>query len=112
MWPSLSYNLITVPGAENTLPRPIYLLPLNMAEGKEVGPDQGAELTLKAIPGFKLTILPRSATFPDGSKRGFITVTVVNSTKIPMTPPNGMQPSFIVTLSKIAQSDHAINLGF
>jgi len=56
------------------------------------------ELTLPDVPGFKLEIPAGSVTFPDGSREGYISATVVNSSKIPMTPPNGMQPQFIVTI--------------
>ena len=55
-------------------------------------------LELKAYPGFKLEIAKDSVTFPDGAKEGYISVTPVNAGTVPMAPPNGMQPQFIVTI--------------
>ncbi|MBF0280197.1 MAG: carboxypeptidase regulatory-like domain-containing protein [SAR324 cluster bacterium] len=96
-WPALSYNMVTVVGADNPLPSPIYMLRLNTENAKWVG-EQDEEFTLPEVPGFKLKILKDSVTFPDGKKSGYLSVTVVNSSKVPMAPPNGMQPQFIITI--------------
>ncbi len=96
-WPTLSYNPITVAGAINSLPAPVYLLPLATGRAVNVGTND-VDITLPEIPGFKLHIAKDSVTFPDGSKTGQLSVTVVNNNKIPMPPPNGMQPQFIVTI--------------
>ncbi len=96
-WPTLTYEFVTVAGVENTLPAPIYLLPLDMDNAKTVGL-QDVEFTLPEVPGFQLTVKAGSVTFPDGSTVGQISVTPVNANKIPMPPPNGMQPQFIVTI--------------
>lgn len=37
-------------------------------------------------------------TFPDGSREGVIAVAPVNSSRVPMPPPMGMQPHVIVTI--------------
>lgn len=37
-------------------------------------------------------------TFPNGDREGYLSVTPVNASKIPMAPPNGMQPQLIVTI--------------
>ena len=60
--------------------------------------NEDVTLTLEEVPGFALTVKAGSVTFPDGSKIGKMSVTVVNSSKVPMAPPNGMQPQFIVTI--------------
>lgn len=96
-WPTLSYDVVTVAGASNTLPAPIYLVPLNTKSAKIVG-NEDVTLTLDEVPGFALTVKAGSVTFPDGSKAGKMSVTTVNSSKVPMPPPNGMQPQFIVTI--------------
>lgn len=96
-WPTLSYNLVTVAGAVNPLPAPIYIVKLDTENAVTVG-DEDVEYTLPEIPGFKLTVKAGSVTFPDGSKSGQISVTTVNANKVPMPPPNGMQPQFIVTI--------------
>ena len=96
-WPTLSYNIVTVAGAVNPLPAPIYMVKLNMATAVMAGRED-VELTLPEVPGFKLKVIADSVTFPDGSREGLISVTPVNSSKVPMAPPNGMQPQFIVTI--------------
>jgi len=96
-WPTLSYNIVTVPGVENPLASPIYLVELDMNTATNVGAED-VELTLPEMPGFKLKVKAGSVTFPDGSKTGKLSITPVNANKIPMPPPNGMQPQFIVTI--------------
>ena len=96
-WPTLSYNLVTIAGADNPLHAPIYLVPLNIEEAQTVGAED-VVYTLPEVPGFSLTVQAGSVTFPDGAKQGDLSVTVVNANKIPMPPPNGMQPQFIVTI--------------
>ena len=96
-WPSLSYNIVTVAGVNNPLQAPVYMVKLDTANAVTVG-TQDIEYTLPEIPGFKLTVKAGSVTFPDGSKTGQISVTPVNANKVPMPPPNAMQPQFIVTI--------------
>src|SRR5262249_5038341 len=45
-----------------------------------------------------LTVKKGSITFPNGDKEGYLSVTPVNASKVPMSPPNGMQPQLIVTI--------------
>lgn len=96
-YPTLSYNIVTVSGVDNPLNAPVYMVKLNTASKQYAGLEDVA-ITLDEIPGFKLEIPAGSVTFPDGSKEGYVSVTVVNSSKVPMAPPNGMQPQFIVTI--------------
>ena len=96
-FPSLSYNVVTVSGVENPLASPIYMVKLNTENAVYAGLED-VELTLNDVPGFKLEVKAGSVTFPDGSKEGNISVTAVNANKVPMAPPNGMQPQFIVTI--------------
>lgn len=96
-YPSLSYMLVTVAGVDNPLPAPIYMVKLDTKNAVYAGPTD-VVLELPAYPGFKLEIAKNSVTFPDGAREGLISVTPVNIDKIPMPPPNGMQPQFIVTI--------------
>ena len=96
-FPSLSYNLVTIAGVDNPMPAPIYMVKLNVDGAVLAGPED-VELTLDEFPGFKLEIEANSVTFPDGSNEGLVSVTPVNASKVPMAPPNGMQPQFIVTI--------------
>lgn len=97
-WPKLEYELVTIPGHNNTIGMPIYLLPLDLPHGLLVDETQGGTLTLPEVPGFALTVLPGSATFPDGTKRGLVSVTMVHADKVPMVPNFGQQPRFIITI--------------
>ncbi|WP_412972483.1 carboxypeptidase-like regulatory domain-containing protein [Glaciecola sp. MF2-115] len=96
-FPTLSFNLVTVAGVENPMNGPIYMVQLNTADAVYAGPED-VVLTLDNYPGFALEIAKDSVTFPDGSREGYISATPVNASKVPMPPPNGMQPQFIVTI--------------
>jgi hypothetical protein len=96
-YPDLSYNITTVSGVDNPLAEPIYMVELNDATKVWAGEDD-VTLTHPDVPGFKLEVPAGSVTFPGGSKEGYLSVTQVNANHIPMTPPNGMQPQFIVTI--------------
>jgi len=96
-FPSLSYNLVTISGVDNPLSAPIYMVKIDTENAVYAGLED-ASLELDEFPGFKLEISKGSVTFPDGSKEGLISATPVNSSKVPMAPPNGMQPQFIVTI--------------
>lgn len=96
-FPNLSYHLVAVAGVDNPLPAPIYMVKLNTKEAVYAG-KQDVAITLEKFPGFKLEIAKNSVTFPDGSREGYISVTAVNASAVPMAPPNGMQPQFIVTI--------------
>lgn len=96
-FPSLAYNIVTVAGVENPLAAPIYMVKVDTENAVYAGPED-VELTLEKFPGFKLEIAKGSITFPDGEREGYVSATAVNASKIPMAPPNGMQPQFIVTI--------------
>lgn len=97
-FPLLTFEIDTVAGQNNTLPGPIYLLPLNTSNTQLVGGNEDVVYTLDSIPGFELVIKANSVTFPDGSHEGYISVTQVHGDKVPMAPPNGQQPKFIITI--------------
>jgi hypothetical protein len=97
-WPDLEYVLTTVPGRDNTVNMPIYLLPLNLHNGVTVDETHGGTLTLPEIPGFALEIAPGSVIFPGGTRSGVVSVTVVHNDKVPMVPNFGQQPRLIVTI--------------
>ncbi len=97
-WPQLEFNLTPVPGRNNTLRMPVYLLPLDLENGILVDEMHGGTLTLPQLPGFALTIQPGSVTFPGGGRSGTVSVTVVHSDKVPMVPNFGQQPRLIVTI--------------
>jgi hypothetical protein len=97
-WPDLEYFVTVIPGRDNTVNMPIYLLPLDLTHGAQVSETTGATLTLPDVPGFALEIAPGSVTFPNGSRSGLVSVTVVHADKVPMVPNFGQQPRLIVTI--------------
>lgn len=99
-YPSLAFDVFTISGADNPLPAPIYLVKLDTLHAQHVG-EHDVTLTLPDVPGFALDVKAGSVTFPDGNKSGQLSVTPVNASKIPMPPPNGMQPRFIVTIQPV-----------
>jgi len=98
VWPTLEYELVTIPGVDNRLPRPIHLLEIAVEDSIFVSDTEGGALRVDELPGFSLTIDPGTVTFPDGGHSGFVSVTVVHADKIPMTPGFGQQPRLIVTI--------------
>jgi hypothetical protein len=100
-WPTLDFDMITVPGQNNTIGMPIFLPELNPANRLCVNETTGGTLTLAEAPGFALSIAPGSATFPGGSRSGCVSVTPVNMDKVPMSPGFGQQPRFVVTIQPV-----------
>ena len=96
-WPSLPYNLVTVAGADNPLSAPIYMVKLDTQGAVWVGKEDKV-ITVPSLPGFELAVKKDSVTFPNGDREGYVSVTPVNASKVPMAPPNGMQPQVIVTI--------------
>ncbi len=97
-WASLKYQIFALAGVENTLPRPIYVLPLDLAHGVMVDEAHGGTVTIPGVPGFALDVAPGSVTFPGGGRNGLISVTAVHADRVPMPPGAGMQPRLIVTI--------------
>jgi len=63
-WPDLEFVMTTIAGRDNTLGMPIYLLPLDLANGVLIDETRGGILKLPEVPGFALEIAPGSVTFP------------------------------------------------
>ncbi|WP_146171986.1 choice-of-anchor X domain-containing protein [Pseudoduganella armeniaca] len=101
IWPTLDFDMVTVPGQDNTPGMPIFLPALNPNNRVCVDESTGGTLTLPEVPGFALAIAPGSATFPGGSRSGCVHVTPVNLDKVPMAPGFGQQPRFVVTIQPV-----------
>jgi hypothetical protein len=97
-FPTLAFHLITMAGQDNTIGMPIYLPPIDDQSSKIVGSDQAVVITMKDVPGVAFTVQPRSATFPDGSRIGRVSLSQVHADKVPMPPPNGTAPRIVWTL--------------
>jgi hypothetical protein len=98
VWPSLEFLITIIPGRDNDMGRPIFLLPLETENALAVDETTGGVLTLRDLPGFALHVEPGSVTFPGGGRSGVITVTPVHSDKVPMPPNFGQQPRFVITI--------------
>ena len=96
-YPFLEFPLVAVAGQNNTLSGPIYLPALDMENSKVVGGDEDVVITMKGAPGVAYTVFAHSATFPDGSKVGRMTLSQ-DGDKVPMAPPNGTSPALVGTL--------------
>jgi len=97
-YPFLEFPLVTVAGQDNHLPGPIFLPELDLDNSAVVGGDQDVTLTMKGVPGVLFTVFAHSATFPDGSKVGKLSVSQVHSDKVPMPPPNATAPKLFWTV--------------
>jgi hypothetical protein len=97
-FPFLEFPMVTVAGQDNHQNSAIFLPPLDMDNSKIVGGDEDVVLTLKGNPGVAYTVFAHSATFPDGSKTGRLTLSAVHADKVPMALPNGTTPAIVGTL--------------
>lgn len=97
-FPFLEFTMVTVSGQDNHLNGPIFLPPLDMDNSQIVGGDEDVVLTLKGNPGVAYTVFAHSATFPDGSTTGRLTLSAVHADKVPMALPNGTTPAIVGTL--------------
>jgi hypothetical protein len=97
-WPTLEFEVNTISGRDNTVGMPIYLLPIDVQNSQTVSPSQGENIQVSNVSGFSLSIAPGSVTFRDGSQTGSVSVTQVHRDKVPMPPPNGLNPKIVFTI--------------
>lgn len=97
-YPFLSFVLQSLAGQDNTLNQPIYLPAIDTENSKMVGGAEEVVLTMKDMPGVAFRVAPNSATFPDGTKVGRLSISQVHADKVPMAPPNGASPRVVWTL--------------
>lgn len=97
-YPFLEFPIVTVAGQDNHLPGAIFLPELDLDNSKVVGGDEDVTLTMKGVPGVAFTVFAHSATFPDGSKIGRMSVSQVHTDKVPMPPPNATAPQLFWTV--------------
>ncbi len=65
-YPTLDYEFFTVPGQNNTIGQPIYLVALSNNRLCVTATSGGGTLTMPEAPGFSLTFGPGQVTFPAG----------------------------------------------
>lgn len=98
-FPPLAFETVTTAGQINILGQPIQIPALQTEGSKTVGGDQDVTLTMPGVEGLTLTVFANSATFPDGSKTGQLTISQVHLDKVPMPPPSGtifMPPAWTI----------------
>ncbi len=97
-FPTLSFQMATVPGVENSLSGPIFLPAIDVDNSQVAGGDQDVVLTMKGVPGVAYKVFAHSVTFADGSHVGRLSLTQVHADRVPMALPNGTAPRLMATL--------------
>ena len=94
---ALMFETNTISGRDNSIGMPIYLVPIDVQNAKPVSPTQSALISVSNIAGFGLTIPQGTASFDSGTS-GNVSVSQVHKDKVPMPPPNGMNPKIVFTI--------------
>jgi hypothetical protein len=102
-FPALHYELVIVPNAENSLPMPILLPPLNPNNAVSFDNTQDVELTVEGIDGLKMIVKAGSMTRQDGTvpsagDPAILSLNPVHHDDVPMPMPDGAAPQFAWTL--------------
>ncbi len=115
-FPSLHFETYVVPDAENSLPTPVLLPPLNPNNIVEFDNTQDVELTVEGVEGLRMIVRAGSMTCADGSvpapgDTAFLSLNQVKFDKIPMPMPDGAAPPFAWTLQPAgAQFDPPVEI--
>ena len=88
-FPPLPAETVLIAGQHNILDHPILLPKLALENSKIVGGPEDVTLTMAGVDGLALTVFANSATFPDGSRTGQLTISQVHLDKVPSAPPMG-----------------------
>lgn len=104
-FPTVSYSVVIVPNAANTLPRPAELPPLDPANEVDFDGSDDVVLTIGGIEGFELHIpATTEVTLHDGTvitagsgESVTLSLNRVNHDDIPMPIPDGAAPAFAWT---------------
>lgn len=100
-FPSLHFEPIIVPNAENQLPMAILLPQLNPANWRNYSTSTSTVLTVEDVAGLRMVVAPGSMTLesglpaPEGTP---ISLNIVHHDNIPMPMPDGAAPPFAWTL--------------
>lgn len=102
-FPSLEFQLIVIPNAENSLPGPVLLPRLNLANQRLYYGTNDLVLTCEGMEGLKMTIKAGSMRKPDGTlvtpdNSTLVSLNQVHHDNVPMPIPDGASPPFAWTL--------------
>jgi YD repeat-containing protein len=86
-------------GVNNVIARPIFLPPLDMADGQKIDPTHDMTVTTAAIPDASVSIKAGSLTMKDGSPfTGTLSITQVPTNLTPAALPADLHPDLVVTI--------------
>ncbi|MBX3177961.1 MAG: PASTA domain-containing protein [Candidatus Hydrogenedentes bacterium] len=102
-FPGLSYNLVIVPNAANSLSTPVKLPPLNPANAVLYDGSRDITLTIAGVEGLEMRIKAGSMTRRDGTRPSLespqvVSLDQVHHDAVPMPMPDGVAPPFAWTL--------------
>jgi len=102
-YPALSYSLVLVPNANNSLPMPVLLPKLNPNNARMYDGTLDVELTCEGMAGLKMIVKAGSMRNPDGSiptpqRPAILALNQVHHDDVPMPMPDGAAPPFAWTL--------------
>src|SRR5262249_26767022 len=87
------------PGVNNVIARPIFLPPLDMADGKTIDPNHDTTVTTAMIPG--ASVFVKAGTLKDNTGQPFTGVLSITQVPVNLTPaalPPTLKPSLVVTI--------------
>ncbi len=102
-FPSLSFDVVLVENAENALPGPVLLPPLDAANTRIYDGKEDVVLTVEGVAGLEMIVKAGSMTRADGTMPSVadpqaISLNQVHHDKVPMPMPDGAAPPFAWTL--------------
>ncbi len=100
-FPTLTFDILLVPNAANSLPTPVLLPPLNPHNARAYSTTHDVELTVEGVEGLKMIVHAGSMRLPDGSPAPDGTIIALNQVHhddVPMPMPDGAAPPFAWTL--------------
>ena len=102
-FPSLSYDVVIVPNADNSLPAPVLLPRLNTNNARIYYGTNDLVLTCEGMAGLKMTIKANSMRDPQGNpvtpdRPTLVSLNQVHHDDVPMPLPDGAAPPFAWTL--------------
>ena len=96
-YPTMHFEMHTIPGITNHLDRPAYLLQLQ--GGVWVDGLTTQTVTTDLLPDFEMTVPAGTlVTFPDGANAGIVSIVQVHFDQAPMAPMNGLSSRALVTI--------------
>ena len=107
----LEFEVNIIENTDNTLGRPIFLVPADLSTLTPIHPNVGGDVSVgdsASLEGFSLSYEARAITFADGSTNGTITATKIQPAFIPDRLPDGSIPHFLVHLKSIHNSQSTI----